>query len=546
MAQMLSEFILSYKIAEHLHQYTLSRCRSICKVASEPLPHHLIPLASNADCQQVVDGMAFLLHAVSPEPLSLALRTQPGINCARKLQLVIATSAQRQSETHCCRDLAVLQDVHASLREIHLSQHRGPPPSPDRHSSRIFYPPSFIRLRTKVMTYVWPYLREEYIVRGRASLFLLVYQAIRNPQRKFRRFQTLLEPKLSQNVESLVAVLGLENPDPDQCELAYDILDYLRDWAEEASSYSKLQEVWLEQAADVLETSPMPFPFFDDSIIERSPINWLVETSSVCVHIRNVAKLAESSRFAPWKDLDIEVEYVPQAASLIARPITFTFSDVQSLFERAGCGDRSNDDVLIYLTARLLSRMGITKPGERVPDIQTRRFQYLPPANVHNVCRVMFAVASPGPRGANCDDWPWTLLPFIGSSSPPCGFCGLFVRAVNIATDMRIQIPPIHRSNMFPPWSFPEFSSLAHHLIPARNVTQFEVQVMELMCHDLRRVIKEEWRFVCFPFDVPWPQLMMETEAYSDSDDGFSSSDNDSSDTGVDTSNSDGGIESKN
>ncbi|KAF8305432.1 hypothetical protein DL93DRAFT_2233050 [Clavulina sp. PMI_390] len=386
------------------------------------------------------------------------------------------------------------------------------------------------------MTYVWPYLREEYITRGRANLFLLVAQAMRNPQRKFRRFQTLLEPKLSQNMESLVAVLGFETPDTDQCELAYNLLDYLRNWARRASPYSKLQEVWLEEAGDVLETSPVSYPLLDDSIIERDPIDWLVETSSVCVHIRNVTKLAESSRFATWKDLDIEVEYVPPAAPLIAEPITFTFSDVRSLFERAGCGDRFNDRVLVYVTIQLLSRMEIIGPGERVSDMQTRCFQYLPPASVHNVCRVMLAIASLGPRSADGDDRPWTVLPFIGSSSPPCGFCGLFVRALNIAKGMHIQIPPIHRSNIFHPWSLPDFSTFAHPLMP-HDANQFQAHVMELMCQDLQQVIKEEWRFVCFPFDVPWPQLIWEAGSYSDSEDDYTdSSDNGSSNPGgVDT-----------
>ncbi|KAF8305433.1 hypothetical protein DL93DRAFT_354871 [Clavulina sp. PMI_390] len=279
MAQMLSKLVLSSKIAEFVHEYTSSRGRSISKVASEPLPYHLLPLASNADCQQLVDGIAFLLQAVSPERFSLALRTQPDISGARKVQLVMATTAQRQSETHCRRDLAILQDVHASLREIHLSQFKEPSSSPHCHSFPILHHPSSC-LRTKIMTYVWPYL-QEYIVRGRAKLFLLVAQAMRNTQRKFRRFQTLLEPKLSQNVESLVSVLGFEGPDPDQCELAYNLLYYLCGWAQEASLYWKFREVWLEQVNVVLQASNESYTFINYSISACDPVDWLVKTSAV-------------------------------------------------------------------------------------------------------------------------------------------------------------------------------------------------------------------------------------------------------------------------
>ncbi|KAF8305434.1 hypothetical protein DL93DRAFT_354815 [Clavulina sp. PMI_390] len=162
-----------------------------------------------------------------------------------------------------------------------------------------------------------------------------------------------------------------------------------------------------------------------------------------------------------------------------------------------------------------------------VPDMKTRCFQYLPPADVHDTCRVMLAIASPSPHRAN--DQPWTVLPFVGSSFPPCGFCGLFARALNIATGMHVKLAPIHRSNFFHQWSFPSFSGLAPLMHDAS-----QAQVMELMCQDLQRVIKEEWSLAYFLFNVSSPRLSLDAESHSDSEeeDDFSgrSSDNESSD----------------
>ena len=121
---------------------------------------------------------------------------------------------------------------------------------------------------------------------------------------------------------------------------------------------------------------------------------------------------------------------------------------------------------------------------------------------------------------------PWDILPYIGSSSPPCGFCGLFVRALNAAAGMRIRIAPIKHRLRSPPWSFPSFSS-----VPPVMENLNETHVMQLMSQDLQRVIHKEWRFVCFPFIVPWLHDLSRSESYSDSDDeDFNASEEKSSD----------------
>ncbi|KAF8305429.1 hypothetical protein DL93DRAFT_2089536 [Clavulina sp. PMI_390] len=119
---------------------------------------------------------------------------------------------------------------------------------------------------------------------------------------------------------------------------------------------------------------------------------------------------------------------------------------------------------------------------------------------------------------------PWRPLPYIGSSVPPCGFCGLFVRALNIAVGIRIKTAPIHHSPRLLAWSFPEFPILPSGL----DNDVDETQIVQLMHQDLQRVIKNEWDHTYFPFHVPWPQVKPQAVSYSDSDD----DDSGSSDTG--------------
>ncbi|KAF8305428.1 hypothetical protein DL93DRAFT_2089533, partial [Clavulina sp. PMI_390] len=229
LAHMLNDLALSIITASYLHEINFSHGRSLCKVASEPLPDQSVPSSTRGAHPELVDGIAFLLGAVSQEPFALVITTQPSSYGGRKLRVLIATTPQ-QCETRRHKDLTMLRELHASLGEIHVLQfHESPVSNSSESPDSKPHFPSFHCFRLRVMEYVWPYLRDEFITKRRAKVFCRTAEAMRKSSRKRRHFGHLLKPELTRDIDSLVRLLESEAPSSAQTKVAFKILEHLRE-----------------------------------------------------------------------------------------------------------------------------------------------------------------------------------------------------------------------------------------------------------------------------------------------------------------------------